>query len=256
MKINSLPKKESDRDSHIRPQMVVDCIAIIAALAFAAVWAFQSFMTSPPYIDFTKYPIKGIDVSAHNGMINYRAVADDGYSFVFIKASEGKSFTDENFHTNYTGAKKAGLKVGFYHFFRFDVDGVAQAVNFLNAIGDCAPDLALAVDVEKHGNPDNVDIATITDNLSRMVEYLNLKGHRVMFYSTNNGYYDYLESDFKGQPLWVCAFSNPPINADWDFWQFSHSGSVKGVDGKVDLDVFYGSHEEWYDYLLGRYDNI
>jgi lysozyme len=77
-----------------------------------------------------------------------------------------------------------------------------------------------------------------------------------MFYSTNNGYYDYLESDFKGQPLWVCAFSNPPINADWDFWQFSHSGSVKGVDGKVDLDVFYGSHEEWYDYLLGRYDNI
>jgi lysozyme len=239
-----------------RLMVICDFIAVAVILVLAIIWAFQNFMSSPPYIDHDRYPIQGIDISSHNGMINFDAVVEDGYSFVFMKVSEGETFKDDNYRINYAKAKKAGLKIGAYHFFRFDVDGVSQAVNFLNAIGSNTPDMALAIDVEKHGNPAGVDMALITERLTRMVEYLNLKGYRVMFYSNNNGYYDYLEENFKGCALWICAFSNPPINASWDFWQYSHSGSVKGINGKVDLDVFYGSREEWYDYLIGRYDNI
>lgn len=86
--------------------------------------------------------MKGIDVSAHNGMMNLDAAADDGIEFIFIKASEGENFRDENFVLNYQKARHAGMKVGAYHFFRFDVDGVKQAVNLMRSVGRARSNLA------------------------------------------------------------------------------------------------------------------
>ena len=65
-----------------------------------------------------RYPIAGIDVSKHNGNIDFKQVRDDDYQFVFIKATEGKTYKDDAFDRNYRGARDAGLKVGAYHFFR------------------------------------------------------------------------------------------------------------------------------------------
>lgn len=235
--------------------MMFDFMALAVLLILASVWAARSFITSPPYIDPARYPVKGIDISSHNGMVNFEKVKEDNVSFVFIKASEGDTFRDDYFSTNYRNARKAGLKVGAYHFFRFEVSGVRQAMNLLKAVGNRELDLGLVIDVEAHSNPDTVPLERIVERLQTMVEYLNMKGHRVTFYSNNNGYFDYLAQDFKDTPLWVCNFSDPPINAPYDFWQYSHSGEVKGVNGKCDLNVFNGSREEWYDYLLQRQEN-
>lgn len=220
-------------------------------LLFAAVWAYREFMTSPPYVDPIKYPIKGIDVSAHNGDIDFRKVAKDGIEFVFIKATEGKDFKDKKFRENYNLAKGAGLKTGIYHFFRFDRDGVEQAINLLKAVGPRHPDLGLVIDVEKTGNPDSVPLELINKRLTEMVDYLNLLGYRVMFYTNLDGYYDYLAETFVGQPLWICRFQENPINAEWTFWQYNHRGAVNGIKGHVDLNVFCGNRKEWESFLNG-----
>ena len=85
-------------------------------------------------IDLQQYPISGIDVSAHNGDIDFIKIAQSGIDFVFIKATEGATFKDSRFHDNYNNARKARLKVGAYHFFRFNIDGKLQALNILNSI--------------------------------------------------------------------------------------------------------------------------
>lgn len=59
---------------------------------------------------------QGIDVSNWQGLINYSAVRNSGIEVVYIKSSEGQSYIDPYFETNYANAKANGLKVGFYHY--------------------------------------------------------------------------------------------------------------------------------------------
>lgn len=227
-------------------------LALTIALGFACYWAWYQFMTTPPYVDEERYPIRGIDVSAHNGRIDFHEVRRAGMEFVFIKASEGVDFKDKNFRTNYRKAQAAGLKTGAYHFFRFDKDGVEQAMNFMDVVQNRRLELGVAVDIEKQGNPDGVDPALVNQRLTDMVEYLYLRGYQVLFYTNRDGYEQYMMEAFPGYPLWICSFSDHPIDADWTFWQFNHHGRVSGIKGDVDLDAFYGSREDWQNYLRSR----
>lgn len=226
-------------------------LAVCLMLVSSAMWAYTSFMKSPPYVDPERYPIRGFDVSAHNGDVDMDKAAECGVEFVFIKASEGGDFQDRKFRRNFENAKKAGLKVGIYHFFRFDRDGVEQALNFMRTAGHRRPDLGFAIDIEKAGNPDSIPSDSVVKRLTNMVDYLNLLGHRVLFYSNREGYYEYLADNFPGQPLWICGFSQNPVNAEWTFWQFDHHGKLDGIKGNVDLNAFCGNRREWDNFLSG-----
>ena len=237
------------RSRRVTVIMVMDFVCVALLLVYAGYFAVTQYLGTPPYVDEERYPVRGIDISSHNGMMNFEAAKADGIEFVFIKASEGDTYGDPNFILNYEKAVAAGLKVGAYHYFRFDAGGVSQAMNLLDRVSGRPLDLGLAVDVEEHGNAKGVDATLIADRLASMLEYLNLKGYRVTLYTNADGYYKYLEGNFQGQPLWVCAFSNPPISADWVFWQYNHRGRVKGINGDVDMNAFNGSRAEWYDHL-------
>ena len=83
-------------------------------------------------VDRSRYPVVGLDISSHNGVPDFDSIAAAGVDFVYLKATEGTSFHDPAFMRNYLAAKRAGLKVGAYHFFRFDCDGTRQAALFLD----------------------------------------------------------------------------------------------------------------------------
>lgn len=224
-------------------------LLVVVLLGAAAWWAYLRYITTPPYVDPARYPIRGLDISWHNGYSNLDAAADEGYEFVWLKATEGVTSRDENFALNFQKAKHAGLKVGAYHFFRFDRDGVEQAQNLLKTIGNRPLDLGIALDVEESGNASNVPLDSIKARLQIMVEYLNMRGHRVMFYSNRQGLEKYLLPEFEGFPLWVCSFTDNSVYDDWTFWQYSHRGKVRGVRGDVDLNTFNGSRREWEEWL-------
>lgn len=239
--------KNKLRDLHVAALF----LAVAAALALTCIWAYRQFISSPPYVDPQLYPVKGIDVSSHNGMMNLDAAAADGIEFIFIKASEGDSFRDKNFRLNYDKAYHAGMKIGAYHFFRFDCDGVSQGRNLLRAIGRRRLDLGVAIDIEEQSNAAGIDSTLIARRLTAMAEYLNLSGYRVTFYSNREGYYDYIREAAPGSCLWICSFRPDPINAEWTFWQYDHHGKVDGIPGDVDLNVFCGSRDDWQNYLKG-----
>lgn len=219
-------------------------VLVVCLLIFSIIWVYHEYRYSPPYVDETKYPVKGIDVSRHNGRIDYRKVKESGIDFVFVKASEGETHRDSLFSVNIDEARVAGLATGAYHFFRFDREGVDQAVNFLQAVGGRRPELGLVIDVEQAGNPE-VPKEEVKRKLTTMVEYMNLLGYPVMIYTNLDGYYDYIEEILPGCALWICRFKENPINAEWTFWQYDHHGKVAGVQGDVDLNVFNGSRKEW-----------
>lgn len=228
-------------------------LVVAGCLVYSAFWAYNEYISTPPYIDNERYPVKGIDISRHNGNIDFKKVKEAGMDFVFIKASEGGDHRDSNFLDNYRNARAVGLKVGFYHFFRFDKEGVEQGVNFARCVGSRHSDLGLVIDIEQNTNPEDIPKEVVIDRLSSMVDYLNLLGFRVTFYSNVDGYYDYIAENFRGYPLWICSFHQYPLDADWTFWQYSHSGLIEGIEGKVDMNVFCGNRDEWDAYLKGGY---
>lgn len=217
-------------------------------LAGACWWAWHRYMSTPPYVDPERFPVKGLDLSAHNGYANLNAAAAEGYEFVWLKSSEGVSFRDENFVLNYQKARHAGMRVGAYHYFRFDRDGIEQAVNFLNAVGRRHLDLGLAIDVEEQGNARGVPVDSVKARLQLMVEYLNMAGHRVTLYSNRAGWEKYLMPEFEGMPLWICSFNDEnAMSGDWTYWQHNHRGKVAGVRGDVDINAYSGSRSQWED---------
>ncbi len=200
-------------------------------------------------ISRSQYPVCGIDISAHNGIVDFCKITHDSIDFVIIKATEGTSFKDSKFLTNYREAQKAGTKIGAYHYFRFDTDGIMQALNFINSIKNIKLDFPLMIDVEEWNNAQNIPHDEIIARLSDMINYLKSNGYNLIIYSNKDGFNDFIRNRFSEYPLWICSFTNPPISSTWTFWQYSHRGKINGIDGNVDLNTFNGSREQWLEWL-------
>lgn len=196
-------------------------------------------------IDRAAYPVRGIDVSAHNGDIDFAKVAADSIQFVFIKASEGTEYCDAMFGRNFENAQAAGLKASAYHYFRFDEPGHLQAYNFLRALTERHPDMPIAIDVEDWKNAEGVPQADIIEELGNMIGVLRHAGFRLVIYTNKKGYDSYIKGNFSDLPLWLCSFGEIDSDIKWYLWQFSHQGKVDGISGDVDLDVYYGSQKSF-----------
>ena len=101
--------------SILRSRLFWIALAVLAVVAGTLVHRY-AFMREGVTPSEEEYPVRGIDISSHNGDIDFGALKQAGIDFVLIKASEGSSFKDPRFYTNIARARKAGLKVSAYHF--------------------------------------------------------------------------------------------------------------------------------------------
>lgn len=197
------------------------------------------------YPDPSRWPVRGIDISSHNGQIDFERVAADSVHFVYAKATEGATFKDARFVDNVRRASAAGLKVGAYHFFRFDTPGYMQGLNFLNSVEGRPLDLPLAIDFEEWTNPTNHPREQVRDNLRHMIDYLEKHGWPVIIYTNGNGYRRYIAGEFDQYDVWICSLVDEPGIDDWRLWQGTHNGRVDGVDTPVDVNAFSGDGADW-----------
>ena len=251
------PEQRRQRRRKLLKTISLVLAALLVLLGCLMVWGYKNrvsifhWIRGEIVVNRAEYPIVGIDVSSHNGEIDFDRVKADGYSFVIIKASEGLEHHDSRFATNYDNARKSGLKVGAYHFFRKDTDGLNQAKNFLETIGWRKLDLPLVVDVEDWSNAKNVEDERTQKNLDAMLDNLRSRGHKVMVYTNGDGYKKYIKDGQININLWLCAFKQPDKlkHIPHQLQQYSHWGRVKGIWGDVDLNVFNGSQEQWDKWL-------
>ncbi|MBR5673651.1 MAG: hypothetical protein IKW97_04560 [Muribaculaceae bacterium] len=241
------------RPDYIKWLLLLGAAALVVLLGGYLAWRY--ILPHSVNVDRYRYPIAGIDVSKHNGDIDFEQVRDDDYQFVFIKASEGMTYRDDAFDRNYRGAREAGLKVGAYHFFRKNRTGREQADNFLGAIQGKEFDLPLVIDLEDDwGNGATVNRKQALERVMDMIEILTGKGYQVMIYTNLDGYNKYYKDMLGDHDLWLCSFTSPDqlTSMPHCIQQISHEGGVLGVKGKVDINVYRGSKSEWNRYL----DNV
>lgn len=202
-------------------------------------------------IDNKKYPIYGIDVSSHQDEIDWEKVSNDNIKFCFLKATEGTDFVDKRYKTNYLGAKENNILIGAYHFFRFGSSGKEQAKNYINNVAIDHLDIPPVLDVERHGNYfsfSKVDEIRIEiKNFLKEIEKLYCI--KPIIYTNVDGYERYIKGYFEEYEIWICRICTEPQNHHWSFWQYSHKGKVKGIEGKVDLNTFNGDDDDFIDYI-------
>jgi GH25 family lysozyme M1 (1,4-beta-N-acetylmuramidase) len=196
--------------------------------------------------------LPGIDVSHHQGVIDWAQVAGSGQRFAIAKATEGRTFVDPNYAFNKTGAEGSGLVFGAYHFARPDDtpnDAIIEADHFVDVAQLEAGNLIPVLDIERTGGLSQAQVTQwILTWLSRVTERL---GVRPMVYTSPNGWETRTGdttavADGGYTVLWVAHWrvSAPRVPAEnwsgngWTFWQYGNCGSVPGIDGCVDVDWY------------------
>ena len=181
----------------------------------------------------------GVDVSAHQGDIDWPQVAADDIEFAYIKATEGGTHTDVRFQENWDGAARAGLDRGAYHFFTLCTPGAVQARHFLSVVPQTVDGLPPAVDLELEGNckrrPADDRVRSEVDAFVAIVE--DATGQQVLVYLGDEFERRYPTRERLARPLWHPRFLRRPDVRGWLVWQVSGFAHVDGVHGDVDLDV-------------------
>ncbi|MDB5073373.1 MAG: lysozyme [Candidatus Eremiobacteraeota bacterium] len=213
--------------------------------------------------------VNGLDVSGHDDGIDLGTIADDGYSLVFIKATQGDYYHSASFDAQWRGATAAGMVHGAYHFFDFNIDATAQANFFLERYPLGPGALPPAVDAEqlydRNGHPVPIPSADrCVAAVARFNEIVEARtGVRNILYM---GYYfwrDYLGATdgFAGHPLWLAQYPEPkrtasppptaapalipaPWRGNWTFWQYTDVGRLAGFNKNLDLNVFNGNLDQ------------
>lgn len=203
------------------------------------------------------FSVLGVDVSHHNGDINWKEVKAQGIVFAYIKASEGVELTDKNYVDNYTEAKNNGIVPGMYHFFIFKEDGILQAKYFLEKLHYRKGDLPPAVDVEySSSNKRNTEKAVIKERITELRQFDSViyakKHFHPVLYTNKECYEDLIRDKFPNNDLWLCNLSEAPddnMYPNWVLWQHSHKGKLSGLKSKTDMNVFYSTKEEFRNWL-------
>ena len=228
--------------------------AIVGAMTLLAILFFTGYLGFN-YPTNSRYPVRGIDVSHHQGEIVWDELATGNVSFVYMKATEGADHQDRRFHENWAAAGAAGIPRGAYHFFTFCTPGSAQAENFLNTVPQAATSLPPAIDIEFSGNCKNwSSLDEIRAELQAFVKRVEqASGNRPVLYVTERGY-EVVAGHFPGHDLWMRSIFQKPrprSGRPWTFWQFTDRGRRPGIEGFVDLNVFNGTATD-FEVLLER----
>jgi lysozyme len=214
--------------------------ALIAALAIAVCAA--AAWVAAPYLP-PQHLTPGVDVSWHQGPIDWRALAATDIRFAYIKATEGGDHVDPRFAENWRAARETGLVVGAYHFFTLCRPGAAQAANFIANVPAIAGALPPALDLE-HKGPCR-EGPTTTDIVDEARAFLDTAeahyGVRPLIYTTRE-FHDAHLAELRGERFWVRSPYLAPSfrQRDWVIWQRDSRAHRRGIAGRVDLNYFRG----------------
>ncbi len=187
------------------------------------------------------WPTQGIDVSNHQGTIDWPKLPAQGVDFTYIKATEGGDFVDQSFAKNWAAANKAGMRRGAYHFFTLCRPGAEQAANFIATVPKAADALPPAVDLEYIGNcSQRPKVANVQAELATYLTTIEKHyGQKAVLYLTKEFDDSYDISARFDRPLWLRSLViQPDFGAQpWHIWQVSNFRQLDGIDGRVDWNV-------------------
>jgi GH25 family lysozyme M1 (1,4-beta-N-acetylmuramidase) len=205
--------------------------------------------------------IDGPDVASYQhpygAKINWRAVARTHKDFAIVKATEGTSYRNPWFWRDYSGARKAGLARGSYHFARpgYPLERTAfrQARYYVDHIGDVTTNNTLppALDLESTGGLGRGALVTWAQLFLLKVRHLT--GRTPMIYTYPSFWTGALgdPTALARYPLWMASYSGPADDSA-TLWQYTSGARVDGIRGRVDMSVLTEPVDVWDTMRDGR----
>lgn len=191
---------------------------------------------------------KGIDVSSHNGEIDWKKVAADGVDFAFVRvgfrgSTEGGIAQDTFFEDNMNGAIDNGVDVGVYFFSQAvdEKEAVEEAEFVLEAVSDYDLTMPIVFDIEKYenGRADKLSMEKYTNITKSFINRIKESGYDTMIYGNLNTMFKMIDlKEFEDCPKWFAYYTYPVyFPYEYSIWQYSSTGKVDGIEGSVDLNI-------------------
>ncbi|MBQ1477591.1 MAG: hypothetical protein IIZ33_05555 [Erysipelotrichaceae bacterium] len=192
----------------------------------------------------------GIDISEHNGDIDFEKIKEEGVEFVFIRAGWRGAVTgylnkDKRFEEYYEGAKRAGLSIGFYFFSQAvnEEEAIEEADYLASLVKGKSFDLPLVYDYEdfSEGRIEELDGKTRTANALAFLERIAMHNYKGILYTNLNWlrwYYDV--KDIIDLDIWFAQYHDvPQYPHPFRLWQYSEEGELEGIEEKVDFNIMF-----------------
>jgi lysozyme len=227
--------------------LIISALVVITVLIIAYVVIFSDLEPGKPNTNNSVNSIKGIDISHHNKVTNWIAVSDS-VDFVILKATEGGTFKDPKFRAYWSNAKRHKVIRGAYHFFVPNVPAEKQFANFKNSVKLSKGDLVPFLDVEVK----EVDVNEVNKWVALATAHY---GVEPIIYTEYSFFKLILDGKVNCNKLWIYVdekYGRKPSFKSYNcaFWQYSHTGNVKGIDGEVDLDEFIDTTNQISTYQM------
>lgn len=192
-------------------------------------------------------PVKGIDVSAFQGDIDWNKVKADGIGFAILRAGYGKLATqvDAKFNQNYRNAKKAGVPVGayWYSYAKTVEEAKLEAAACINTLKGTQLEYPVYYDVEENSQY-KLGKAQVSAIIKAFCTAMEAAGYWVGLYTNAAWYNSVIEDDIKSRyAIWIAHWgvSKPGISGQYGLWQYNvgKNNPIRGIAGDVDLDYSY-----------------
>lgn len=187
--------------------------------------------------------MKCIDVSTWQGIIDWKKVKSQGYSYAILRAGFGRSESqiDNRFERNFSEASKQGIALGVYWYsYATDVaDARREAQACLSVLGGRGLRLPVFYDMEED-TMTSLGKSTLTAMAKAFCDAVIEGGYRAGVYANPNWFTNYLDyaSLRAAYPIWLAQWSDAP-RLECDIWQYTSEGKVDGIAGNVDLNTIY-----------------
>lgn len=186
--------------------------------------------------------MKGIDVSKHQGKIDWNKVKADGIEFAIIRAGYGKSLTQKDhwFEYNYSEAKRVGIKVGayWYTYATSEAEAEAEAKCFIECLKGKQFEMPVYYDIEE-----NTSLPFANVLITKFCDTMEKAGYFTGFYMSESQVKSYTSQKTRQlYTLWNACW-RPAQTLDAPLWQTSETGTVAGIAGNVDTDICYKNFE-------------
>lgn len=189
--------------------------------------------------------VHGIDLSHYQGEVFWEVIGDNTKNaYVYLKATEGGNNIDPTYQQNIRLAKKYGLKVGSYHFFRPRTNLKLQMQNFVTQCRPKDQDLIPMIDVETKSG---LSTEAFCDSLHTFLDMIEAAYNQKPLVYTGANFYDhYLLGQLDGYKLMIAQYSSRiPVlkdGRDITIWQYTGKGRINGINTYVDKSRMLGKH--------------
>lgn len=212
-----------------------------------------SNLTKTYQSDTINKPLVGIDVSKFQGKIDWEAVSRAGVQFAMLRVGlrgygSGELVTDERFFENQQGAYENGIRTGVYFFSQAinEEEAVEEAKYVLDLLQGVSIDMPIVFDTEPiyydDARTDHLTPAQLTNITKAFCDTIAGAGYQPMIYANAKRFTTVLFLEkLTDYPFWLADYrETPDYPYDFLMWQFTEKGQVEGIEGNVDMDLYFG----------------